>query len=213
MFDGIGSAEMFHIYLTNRPGDIKPGSLGRPVDGYQLKILSADAEGPGAKEVPTGEPGVLWIKGDSVASGYWLDREKSWTTFHGHWCRSGDLFRRDQAGYYWFCGRADQLLKVSGQWVSPLEIEHCLAEHPLVAEAAVIGVTVKELMSTRAYVEIRTAPSEALANELKDFVRTNLAKYKYPREIVFVDELPRNDRGKVDKKALRHDGSRDHIPR
>ncbi|MEE2756611.1 MAG: benzoate-CoA ligase family protein [Myxococcota bacterium] len=205
VFDGIGSAEMFHIYLTNRPGDIKPGSLGRPVDGYQLKILSADAEGPGAKEVPTGEPGVLWIKGDSVASGYWLDREKSWTTFHGHWCRSGDLFRRDQAGYYWFCGRADQLLKVSGQWVSPLEIEHCLAEHPLVAEAAVIGVTVKELMSTRAYVEIRTAPSEALANELKDFVRNNLAKYKYPREIVFVDELPRNDRGKVDKKALRHD--------
>ncbi|MBV70576.1 MAG: acyl-CoA synthetase [Myxococcales bacterium] len=205
VYDGIGSAEMFHIYLTNRPGDIKPGSLGRPVEGYQLKILSADAEGPGAAEVDTGDPGVLWIKGDSVASGYWLDRDKSWTTFHGHWCRSGDLFRRDEDGYYWFCGRADQLLKVSGQWVSPLEIEHCLAEHPLVAEAAVIGVKVNDLMSTRAFIEIRTTASEDLADELKDFVRTNLAKYKYPREIVFVDELPRNDRGKVDKKALKND--------
>ena len=205
VYDGIGSAEMFHIYLTNRPGDIKPGSLGRVVDGYELRILSADADGPGAPEVPVDTPGVLWIRGDSVAQGYWLDRAKSWKTFHGHWCRSGDLFRRDKDGYFWFCGRADHLLKVSGQWVSPLEIEHSLAAHPQVKEAAVIGVKVDGLMSTRAFVESRIPGSDALALELQDFVRENLAKYKYPREVVFVDELPRNDRGKVDKKALPHE--------
>jgi benzoate-CoA ligase family protein len=199
VYDGIGSAEMFHIYLSNRPGDIKPGSLGRVVEGYTLKILSADAEGPGAPEVPAGETGVLWIKGDSVAHGYWLDREKSWRTFHGHWCRSGDLFSRDADGYYWFKGRADSLLKISGQWVSPLEVEHCLCQHPLVKEAAVIGVERDGLMLSRAVVAVREAVA---ADELQRFVQTRLAKYKYPREVVFVQALPRNDRGKIDRKAL-----------
>ena len=199
VYDGIGSAEMFHIYLTNRPGDVKPGSLGRPVEGYELRILPADAEGPGADPVPTGEPGVLWIKGDSVASGYWLDRDASWKTFHGHWCRSGDLFRVDADGYYWFGGRADQLLKVAGQWVSPLEVEHCLCAHPAVIEAAVIGVERDGLMLTRAFVETR---EDTTADALQTWVKTRLAKYKYPREVVFVDALPRNDRGKVDKQAL-----------
>jgi benzoate-CoA ligase family protein len=203
VYDGIGSAEMFHIYLTNRPGDVKPGSLGRPVEGYELRILPADAQGPGTPETPLGENGILWIKGDSVATGYWLDRDKSWHTFNGHWCRSGDLFRRDENGYYWFGGRADHLLKVSGQWVSPLEIEHCLATHPQVIEAAVIGVERNGLMATRAFIEMRCATSPALGIELQDYVRTNLAKYKYPREVVFLDALPRNDRGKVDKKALK----------
>ncbi|MEE2786838.1 MAG: benzoate-CoA ligase family protein [Myxococcota bacterium] len=205
VYDGIGSAEMFHIYLTNRPGDIKPGALGRPVDGYELRILPADAEGAGADEVPVGDTGVLWIKGDSVASGYWLDRAQSWHTFHGHWCRSGDLFRRDEEGYYWFCGRADHLLKVSGQWVSPLEIEQALTAHASVIEAAVIGVEVNGLMSTRAFVVSRVTPSPELATDLQAWVKTTLAKYKYPRDIVFVDDLPRNDRGKIDKKALPHD--------
>lgn len=199
VYDGIGSAEMFHIYLSNRPGDIKPGSLGRPVDGYTLKILPADAEGPGAPEVPLGEAGVLWIKGDSVALGYWQDREKSWRTFHGHWCRSGDLFSRDAEGYYWFKGRADALLKIAGQWVSPLEVEHCLCRHPAVKEAAVIGVERDGLMLSRAVVAVRDAVT---AEALQRFVQTELAKYKYPREVVFVDALPRNDRGKIDRKAL-----------
>lgn len=199
VYDGIGSAEMFHIYLSNRPGDIKPGSLGRPVEGYTLKILSADAEGPGAPEVPVGETGVLWIKGDSVAHGYWLDRDKSWQTFHGHWCRSGDLFKRDADGYYWFGGRADSLLKISGQWVSPLEVEHCLARHPAVVECAVIGVSRDGLMSSRAVVVTREPTA---ADVLQRFVQANLAKYKYPREVVFVQALPRNDRGKIDRKAL-----------
>lgn len=199
VYDGIGSAEMFHIYLTNRPGDVKPGSLGRVVDGYTLKILPADAEGPGAAEVSDGETGVLWIKGDSVAHGYWLDREKSWRTFHGHWCRSGDLFSRDADGYYWFKGRADALLKIAGQWVSPLEVEHCLCQHPLVKEAAVIGVERGGLTLSRAVVAVREAVA---ADALQRFVQERLAKYKYPREVVFVKALPRNDRGKIDRKAL-----------
>ena len=207
VYDGIGSAEMFHIYLTNIPNNVTPGSLGQPVDGYELKILPADADAPGAAEVPVGETGVLWIKGDSVASGYWLDREKSWRTFHGHWCRSGDLFRRDEAGNYWFAGRADHLLKVSGQWVSPLEIEHCLAGHPRVVEAAVIGVQTDGLMSTRAFIEVRGDIQDEgeFAVELQDYVRINLARHKYPREVRFVSSLPRNDRGKIDKRALDHD--------
>lgn len=205
VYDGIGSAEMFHIYVTNRPGDVKPGSLGRVVEGYEARVLPADAEGPGADPVAPGEDGVLWIKGDSVALGYWLDRDKSWKTFHGHWCRTGDLFRVDEDGYFWFRGRADQLLKVSGQWVSPLEIEHCLAEHPDVVEAAVIGVDREGLMSTRAFVETRGPAGDALGAALQDWVRTRLARYKYPREVVFVDRLPRNDRGKVDKKRLPRD--------
>ena len=199
VYDGIGSAEMFHIYLSNRPGDIKPGSLGRPVDGYTLKILPADAEGPGAAEVEVGETGVLWIKGDSVAQGYWLDRVESWRTFHGHWCRSGDLFSRDAEGYFWFKGRADALLKIAGQWVSPLEVEHCLCRHPAVKEAAVIGVEREGLVLSRAVIAVREAVT---AEALQRFVQTELAKYKYPREVVFVDALPRNDRGKIDRKAL-----------
>lgn len=199
VYDGIGSAEMFHIYLSNRPDDIKPGSLGRPVDGYVLKILPADAEGPGAPEVAVGETGVLWVKGDSVALGYWLDRKKSWRTFHGHWCRSGDLFSRDADGYFWFKGRADALLKIAGQWVSPLEVEHCLCRHPAVKEAAVIGVQREGLMLSRAVVAVR---DPVTAEALQRFVQTALAKYKYPREVVFVDALPRNDRGKIDRKAL-----------
>ena len=129
VYDGIGSAEMFHIYCSNRPGDIKPGSLGKVVDGYELRILPEDADGPGE---PTpcapGETGVLWVKGDSVALGYWQDRDKSFATFYGHWCRTGDLFRVDDDGYLYFCGRADELLKVSGIWVSPVEVEECLHE-------------------------------------------------------------------------------------
>lgn len=205
VYDGIGSAEMFHIYLTNSPDCVKPGSLGKPVDGYELKILPADATGPGASEVPVGETGVLWIKGDSVATGYWQDREKSWATFHGHWCRSGDLFRKDVEGYYWFGGRADNLLKVSGQWVSTLEIENSLMTHPQVVEAAVIGVKRDGLDSTRAFVQARDGGSDELASALQDHVRTHLARYKYPREVIFVDSLPRNDRGKVDKKGLPRD--------
>ncbi len=122
VYDGIGSAEMFHIYSTNRPGDIKPGSLGRVVEGYTIKILSSDAAGPGEPELPAGETGVMWVRGDSVALGYFQDRDKSWATFFGHWCRTGDLFRLDEEGYLFFSGRADDLLKVGGIWCAPVEV-------------------------------------------------------------------------------------------
>lgn len=206
VYDGIGSAEMFHIYISNRPGDIQPGSLGRLVQGYEARILPRDAIGPGAEPVPTGEVGVLWIKGDSVALCYWQDRDKSWRTFHGHWCCTGDLFRVDEQGYFWFAGRADDLIKVSGQWVSPLEVEECLLQHPAVLEAAVIGVDRGGgLMTSRAYVVLRPGHvgGDDLARELQDFVKGRLAKHKYPREVVFVTELPKNDRGKIDRKALK----------
>jgi benzoate-CoA ligase family protein len=205
VYDGIGSAEMFHIYASNRPGDIKPGSLGKVVEGYELRILPEDAEGAGAAEVPPGEIGVLWVKGDSVSHGYWLDRDKSWKVFHGHWCRTGDLFRIDESGYLYFAGRADELLKVSGLWVAPVEVEECLMRHEAVLHAAVIGVEEDGLLKPKAFVQLRAGGQggDALAAELQEFVKARLSKHKYPRIIEFVDDLPKNDRGKVDRKLLR----------
>ncbi len=155
VYDGIGSAEMFHIYATNRPGDVKPGSLGRVVEGYDLRVLPEEAEGPGTAPCAPGEIGVLWVKGDSVSHGYWLDRDKSWKTFHGHWCRTGDLFRIDEAGYLFFAGRADELLKVSGLWVAPVEVEECLMSHAAVSLAAVIGIEELGLMKPKAFIVLR----------------------------------------------------------
>lgn len=208
VYDGIGSAEMFHIYASNRPGDVKPGSLGKVVDGYELRVLPEEAEGPGAAPCAPGEIGVLWVKGDSVSHGYWLDRDKSFRTFHGHWCRTGDLFRVDEDGYLYFAGRADDLLKVGGQWVAPLEVEECLLVHAAVAACAVIGVEEDGLLKTKAFVVARSGhrPSPELGEDLKEHVKTTLARYKYPRIVEFVDDLPKNDRGKVDKKALKARG-------
>jgi acyl-coenzyme A synthetase/AMP-(fatty) acid ligase len=211
VYDGIGSAEMFHIYASNRPGDIRLGSLGRAVDGYTLRVLPRDAAGPGAPEVPAGETGVLWVKGDSVALGYYQDRDKSWETFFGHWCRTGDLFRKDADGYLWFAGRADDLFKVSGIWVAPLEVEECLMRHPAVALAAVIAAREEGLTKPKAFVVVRDAERERLVDDgarerlagaLKEHCKAHLSPHKYPRWIVFVDDLPKNDRGKVDRKRL-----------
>lgn len=205
VYDGIGSAEMFHIYVSNRPGDIKPGSLGRVVEGYEVKVLPREAEAPGAQALPPGEIGTLWVRGDSVAICYWEDRDKSWQTFHGRWCCTSDLFYLDAEGYLYFAGRADDLLKVSGQWVSPLEVEDCLLAHPAVAEVAVTGVEVDGLMQSRAWVVLRAGFSqgEDLARALQEHVKSRLSKHKYPRVVSFVAELPKNDRGKIDRKALK----------
>ena len=206
IYDGIGSAEMFHIYCSNRPGDVVPGSLGRVVEGYTLKILPDDAEGPGAPALPPNEIGVLWVKGDSVAHGYFQDRDKSWSTFHGHWCRTGDLFQIDLHGYLWFSGRADDLFKVGGVFVAPREVEDCLLGHAAVSLAAVIPGDDAGLIKPKAVIVLRPeAKGQAggvLANELKAHVQGKLSKHKYPRWVVFVDDLPRNDRGKVDKRQL-----------
>jgi benzoate-CoA ligase family protein len=211
VYDGIGSAEMFHIYCSNRPGDVMPGSLGKVVEGYELKILPEDASGSGAPALPPGEIGVLWVKGDSVAHGYFQDRDKSWKTFHGHWCRTGDLFAIDERGYLWFSGRADDLFKVGGVFVAPREVEDCLLAHAAVSGVAVIPAEDAGLTKPKAIVVLRPdarvragnpAGRSALADELKAHVQTRLSKHKYPRWVVFVDELPKNDRGKVDKKML-----------
>jgi benzoate-CoA ligase family protein len=206
VYDGIGSAEMFHIYCSNRPGDIKPGSLGRVVDGYRLAILPEDADAPGGPELPPGEIGVLWVRGDSVAHGYFQDRDKSWKTFHGHWCRTGDLFSIDADGYLWFSGRADDLFKVGGVFVAPREVEDCLLAHPAVSVAAVIPAEDDGLTKPKAVVvlrpEFRDRDRGKLADELKAHVQARLSKHKYPRWVAFVDDLPKNNNGKVDKKAL-----------
>jgi acyl-coenzyme A synthetase/AMP-(fatty) acid ligase len=183
-----------------------PGSLGRVVDGYTLRILPEDADGPGASEVPRGEIGVLWVRGDSVAQGYFCDRDKSWKTFHGHWCRTGDLFSIDERGYLYFSGRADDLFKVGGLFVAPREVEDCLLSHDAVSVVAVIPAEDAGLTKPKAVVvlrpEARGRDRTALADELKQHVQGRLSKHKYPRWIVFVDDLPKNDRGKVDKKVL-----------
>lgn len=222
VYDGIGSAEMFHIYCSNRPGDVKPGSLGKVVDGYEIKILKADAVGPGAEPVPQDETGVMWVKGESASMGYFQDREKTFETFFGPWCRTGDLFRCDPDGYYWFSGRADDLIKVSGVWCAPVEVEECLLSHPDVTLAAVIGVEEDGLTKVKAFVVLRdearaaaqdAAAASALAEALKTHVKDRLSKHKYPRAIAFVDDVPKNDRGKVDKKLLREREARGENPR
>jgi len=201
ILDGIGSAEMFHIYISNYPGEVVPGSLGRIVPGYEALIIDADG-----REVPTGEMGTLRIKGDSAALCYWNAHEKTKETFAGDWCTTGDQFRKDEQGYYWYCGRTDEMLKVSGIFVSPTEIENCLLEHPSVRECAVIGVTDEQgLVKPKAFVVTAEGveANEELEQDLKEFVKGNLAPYKYPRWIEFRTELPKNDRGKIDRKSLK----------
>ena len=201
IYDGIGSAEMFHIYITNRPGDVKPGSLGRIVDGYEAKIVNAEGA-----EVRMGEMGTLRIKGNSTALCYWNAREKSEETFAGDWCTTGDQFHVDADGYYWYHGRTDDMLKVSGVYVAPAEIENCLLQHEAVLECAVVGHDAGDgLVKPKAFIVLRESyvANDALADKIKEFVKSRLALYKYPRWIEFVFSLPKNDRGKVDRQKLK----------
>ncbi|HVE87572.1 MAG TPA: benzoate-CoA ligase family protein [Myxococcales bacterium] len=201
IYDGIGSAEMFHIFVTNRPGDVKVGSLGKVVEGYEARICDDDG-----RELPRGDVGTLWIRGDSMALEYWQQHEKSKQTFRGDWCVSADKFRQDDQGYFFFCGRGDDMLKVGGKWLSPVEVENALLQHPAVREAAVIGFKDADgLEKPKAFVVLNDghAPGEPLAEELKAHVRGVLAPFKAPRVVLFVDGLPKSDRGKVLKSALR----------
>jgi benzoate-CoA ligase len=201
ILDGIGSAEMFHIYVTNRPGDVKAGSLGRLVEGYEAQIV--DAEG---HEVETGEMGTLRIKGDSAALCYWNAHEKSKETFAGDWCTTGDQFHVDEHGYFWYHGRTDEMLKVSGVFVAPAEIENCLLQHEAVLECAVVGHDAGDgLIKPKAFIVTREnfIAGDALGEEIKDFVKQRLALYKYPRWIEFASSLPKNDRGKIDRRQLK----------
>ncbi|HUB07940.1 MAG TPA: benzoate-CoA ligase family protein [Myxococcales bacterium] len=200
LLDGIGSAEMFHVFVSNRIGTAVPGSLGQAVPGYEVKLMDDDG-----REVAEGEIGTMWVKGGSISMGYWNRREQSLATFRGEWCVTADKFVRDAAGNYWYRGRADDLLKVGGRFVAPLEIENCLLGHPAVLECAVVGFEDdQKLVKPRAVVVPRPGhvPSEALAAELQAFVKERLQPYKYPREIRFAQELPKSDRGKVLKQKL-----------
>lgn len=201
ILDGIGSAEMFHIYISNRLGDVKQASLGKIVPGYEAVVVGADG-----KEVPTGEPGLLRVRGGSTALGYWADKAKSRATFQGEWCTSADLFHRDAEGYFFYEGRADDLLKVSGIFTSPLEIENALLEHPAVAEVCVCGHDDEEgLTKPFAFVVLQSGwrGSDALALELKAWIQGRLAPHKYPRWFEWRESLPKNDRGKVARKELK----------
>jgi len=201
ILDGIGSAEMFHIYISNRVGDVKLGSLGKLVPGYDAEIVGTD----GAR-VADGEPGRLRVRGGSTALCYWGDKAQSNATFQGDWCTTADIFRRDADGYFYYEGRDDDLLKVSGIWVSPLEIENALLAHPAVAEVCVVG---KEdegaLVKPLAFVvpSAGHAGGDELAAELKAHVKARLAPHKYPRWFVWRESLPKNDRGKVARKVLK----------
>lgn len=201
ILDGIGSTEMLHIFLSNRPGDIAYGTTGRPVPGYEVELR--DEAG---RPVPAGEIGDLYIRGPSAALMYWTNRDKTRATFLGDWLRSGDkYYQRPEDGRYVYAGRSDDMLKVSGQYVSPIEVEMVLMEHPSVLEAAVAGVTHDGLVKTRAFVVLRQGLTgdDALATDLKAFVKARLAPHKYPREIVFVDDLPKTATGKIQRFKLR----------
>ena len=200
VLEGVGSSELYHIYISNRPGRVRPGSAGELVPGYEADLL--DAAGAPVRD---GEPGELWVAGESAGAFYWNDHERSKRTFHGDRVRTGDLFVRDPEGYFWYRGRADDLLKVGGIWVAPLEIESCLLRHPAVAECAVAGYDEGGLMLPCAWVVSRVDSGDELGQELQEFVRRELSPHKYPRAVRFVDELPKTASGKVDRKALREE--------
>jgi benzoate-CoA ligase family protein len=201
ILDGIGSTELLHIFLSNRPGDVRYGTSGRPVPGYDLDLRD-DGGGP----VGTDEEGALWVRGPSAAVAYWSQRARSLATFHGAWTRTGDRYLRDADGYYTYCGRADDMLKVGGIWVSPFEVESALAIHPAVLEAAVVGhADTDGLTKPKAFVVLKDpdAASAALAVELQAFVKARLAPFKYPRWIEFATELPKTATGKIQRYRLR----------
>lgn len=196
--DGIGSTEMLHIFLSNTPEKVRYGTTGWPVPGYMVELRGDDGQA-----VPDGEPGDLYIQGPSAAMMYWANRDKTRDTFQGGWTKSGDKYVRNADGTYTYGGRSDDMLKVSGIYVSPFEVEATLVQHPAVLEAAVIGVPDAEgLTKTKAFVVLKDH-AEVSADALKAFVKDKLAPYKYPRHIEFVKDLPKTATGKIQRFKLR----------
>jgi benzoate-CoA ligase len=199
--DGIGSTEMLHIFVSNRPGAVKYGTTGLPVPGYRARIVGEDG-----REVAQGELGELEVSGETSATQYWNNRAKSRSTFAGEWTRTGDKYRQDEEGYFVYCGRVDDMLKVGGIWVSPSEVEAALVAHEHVLEAAVVGAADEsDLIKPKAFVVLKPGiePNDALAEALKVHVKSRLAPYKYPRWIEFVAELPKTATGKIRRHMLR----------
>src|SRR6266436_4888197 len=199
--DGIGSTEMLHIFISNRPDRIRYGTLGLPVPGFEVKIVDEDGN-----LVAAGETGHLLVRGSTSAKFYWNQHARSRATFEGYWTRTGDRFRVDDNGDYVYAGRADDMLKVGGIYVSPIEVESAVIAHPAVHEAAVVGKEDSDhLVKPMAYVVLANGflASETLTNELKTFVKTRLAPYKYPRWIEYVADLPKTVTGKIQRFKLR----------
>jgi len=187
--------------VSNQPGAIRPGSSGKPVPGYETALLDDDG-----RPTPTGGIGNLLVKGDSTCAFYWNKHDKTKDTIEGHWIRTGDKYAQDQDGFLWYAGRADDMLKVGGIWVSPVEVENALIEHPAVLEAGVVGKEDHDrLIKPQAYVVCAAGYSATpeLAKELQEFVRARLAEYKRPRWVEFVSELPKTGTGKTQRYKLR----------
>ncbi|TMB32328.1 MAG: benzoate-CoA ligase family protein [Deltaproteobacteria bacterium] len=201
VLDGLGSTEALNTFLSNRPDDVRPGTSGRPVPGYEVRIVA-----PGGGEAAVGEQGRLHVKGASTAVEYWNNPEKTAQTMLGDWLDTGDTYFRDEDGYYHHCGRSDDMIKVGGMWCSPIEIESRLVAHPSVLEAAVAGIPdASGLIKPEAWVILRdgVAPSEVLAAELMEHCKSQLAPYKFPRRVHFTGELPKTATGKIQRYRLR----------
>jgi benzoate-CoA ligase len=198
ILDGIGSTEMLHIFLSNRPGEVRYGTTGKAVPGYALRLVGEDGQ-----ECKDGEIGELQINGPTSALMYWNNRTKTKATFAGEWTRSGDKYIRDADGYYTYSGRSDDMLKVGGIYVSPFEVEASLMTHPSILEAAVVGLADTDgLIKPKAFVVLKSE-QQLSADELKQHVKSQLAPYKYPRWVEFVQELPKTATGKIQRFKLR----------
>ena len=201
VIDGIGSTENYHIFLSNRPDDIRPGSSGKPFEGYQVRIVDENDA-----DVPHGEVGNLLVKGETAALFYLHQYERSKESFLGPWLQTGDKYYVDEDGYFWHAGRSDDMMKVGGIWVSPTEVESALLEHQAVMECAVVSQRDRsDLVKPKAFVVVKQGyeASEDLAEALVDFCRQSMAEYKRPRWIEFVDELPKTATGKIQRFKLR----------
>jgi benzoate-CoA ligase family protein len=198
LLDGLGTAEMWHIFLSNRPGEVRPGTLGKAVPGYEVRVC--DDEG---RELPPGDVGYLWVRGGARALGYWQRMERTKRAFRGEWYVSEDMLSRDDEGYFTYRGRADDMLKVSGKWLSPQEVENCILQHPAVRECAVVGAIGDDGLTHPCAYVVPRGTAEGLGEALRAFVKERLESYKVPRDVVLVDELPRTHLGKVDRGRLR----------
>ncbi|HEY1931785.1 MAG TPA: benzoate-CoA ligase family protein [Acetobacteraceae bacterium] len=203
ILDGIGSTEMLHIFISNRADDVRYGTSGKPVPGYEAHVVNEHG-----RPVPHGELGELVVRGPSAAEGYWNQREKTRRTFRGEWTHTGDTYTCDAAGYFRYCGRSDEMLKVSGVWVSPFEVEDALVSHPAVLEAAVVGATDRDgLTKPKAFVILQDAAKDQDAETVKELLKTHVKErigvWKYPRWIEFVDGLPKTATGKIQRFRLR----------